>query len=119
MNLLESGMSFLSEQRRTHLTVPAVYRRGGMDYPVSVTPGRTVFRTENEYGQNVRTVSSDFLLSASELEFVPVRGDRIIRGSAIYEVLSPDGEPCWRWSGIPGTTLRIHTKIIGKDSSNG
>jgi hypothetical protein len=78
-----------------------------------------VFRTEIEYGQYVRTVSCDFLILASELEFVPALETKIVCDSDVYEVLSPEGEPCWRWSGRPGTTLRIHTKLTGKESSNG
>ena len=43
----------------------------------------------------------------------PERGDTIIFNNCRYEVLAPNGEPVWRWSGAYHSTRRIHTKEIG------
>jgi hypothetical protein len=52
---------------------------------------------------------------------LPSRGD-IIRETDgdsvyIYEVMAPGSEPAWRWSDDYRTTLRIHTKYVGRESA--
>ncbi len=114
MGLLEQASAWLEAQRLKGLAVPAVYeRRGGGRIPVNVTLGRTLFRAENEYGVTVRTECRDFLIAASELADDPERGDAILYDGVRYEVLAPNGEPVWRWSGTYHWTRRIHTKEIG------
>lgn len=109
MGMLEKAATWLDAQRQQHLTVPVVYRRrDGGEVEVAATVGRTLFRAENEYGVTIRTESRDFI--TSDLQSEPERGDKIIHAGRIYEVLAPNGEPCWRRS---GTAKRIHTKEIG------
>lgn len=116
MGLLEQGAAWLEVQRKTCLTVPAVYlRRGGQRISVNATIGRTLFRAENQYGTTIRTESRDFLIPASELTNEPERGDSVIYAGKKYEVLAPNGEPVWRWSGTGQTLRRIHTKEIGDE----
>ena len=43
----------------------------------------------------------------------PERGDVILHAGLRYEVLAPNGEPVWRWSGTGRILRRIHTKEIG------
>ena len=43
------------------------------------------------------------------------KGDEIICKGKVYEVLAPNDEPVWRWSGLNEETMRIHTKEIGDD----
>lgn len=115
MGLLEDGAGWLESQRRSLLTVPAVYcRRNGGRIGVNATLGRTVFRTENEYGAAVRTETRDFLIAAGELPEEPERGDVILHAGTRYEVLAPGAEPVWRWSGTGRILRRIHTKETGK-----
>ena len=112
--MLEQASAWLEAQRMKGLVVSAVYeRRGGGKIPVHVTLGRTLFRAENEYGVTVRTESRDFLIAASELAGDPERGDAILYDGVRYEVLAPNGEPVWRWSGTYRWMRRIHTKEIG------
>jgi len=112
--MLEQAAEWLEARRLKELSVPAVYaRRDGRQIPINVTPGRTLFRVEDQYGVTVRTESRDFLVAASELSDEPERGDSIVYNRFRYEVLAPNGEPVWRWSGAYHWTRRIHTKEIG------
>lgn len=115
MGMLEKAATWLDTQRQQHLTVPVVYRRrDGGEVEVAATVGRTLFRAENEYGVTIRTESRDFIIA--DLPNEPERGDKIIRAGRIYEVLVPNGEPCWRWSGANHNVRRIHTKEIGEST---
>ena len=112
--MLEQASEWLNSQRVESLSTPVVYlRRGGERLTVNATLGRTLFRAENEYGITIRVESRDFLVSASELVNDPERGDQIIFNGTVFEVLAPNSEPVWRWSGSFHTTRRIHTKEIG------
>jgi len=112
--MLEQASEWLEYQRLKELSVPAEYvRRDGTRIEVNVTLGKTLFRAEDQYGVTVRTESRDFLIAASELENEPERGDAIVYNGCRYEVLAPNGEPVWRWSGTYHWTRRIHTKETG------
>lgn len=114
MGILEQASEWLEQQRQMNLTVPIVYvRKDGAEKNVNATVGKTLFRSENEYGVTIRTESRDFLIAGSDLPDDPVRGDRIVYDGRRYEVLAPNGEPVWRWCGTYHWTRRVHTKEIG------
>ena len=114
MGLLEDVAQWLDTQRDVFLSVPVTYqKRGCGPRSLTATLGRTLFRAENEYGVTVRIESRDFLIRASFLPREPQRGDRIIYAGREFEVLAPNSEPVWRWSGPQHITRRIHTKEIG------
>ena len=114
MGLLESAAEWLDQKREECLSVPVIYQlRDGRTLDLTATIGRTLFRSENEYGVTVRTESRDFLISAEKLPDTPQRGDRIIYNGMRYEVLAPNSEPVWRWSGTGHHLRRIHTKETG------
>ena len=115
MGMLENAAAWLEKNRDRHLAVPVRYfRKGGGEMTLPAALGRTLFRAEDEYGVTVRTESRDFLIAVSELGGEPERGDRIEYNGRSYEVLAPNGEPCWRWSGTTHATYRIHTKETGE-----
>ena len=112
MGMIENGAVWLAGQRSRHLSVPATYhRQDGKTLNLAVTLGTTVFRAENSYGNIVRTESHDFIVDA--LDFEPQAGDWFTYAGRRYEVLAPNGEPVWRWSGPGQTAMRIHTKEVG------
>ena len=114
MDLLGSAAEWLSNKCEEYLSVPVEYiPESGNPLKVNATLGRTLFRAENEYGVTVRIESRDFLIRASFLPREPQRGDRIIYAGREFEVLAPNSEPVWRWSGPQHITRRIHTKEIG------
>lgn len=113
MGLLEDVAQWLDTQRDVFLSVPVTYQKKGCGpRTLTATLGRTVFRAENEYGAVVRTESRDFLISASHLPDEPQRGDCITCAGRVFEVLAPNAEPVWRWSGTGQVTRRIHTKEV-------
>ena len=114
MGLLEESAAWLNNRREECLSVPILYQsKGGTSAEMTATIGRTFFRADNEYGMTIRIESRDFLVSTENLPTEPQRGDRITYAGRIYEVLAPNGEPVWRWSGSQHVTRRIHTKEIG------
>ena len=74
MGLLENAAEWLESQRIRELSIPIVYqRRGGETLNIPATPGRTLFRAENEYGVTIRTETRDFLIAAEDLPDDPNR----------------------------------------------
>ena len=115
MNIMEQAAQWLDSQLGITLSVPVIYIcRDGESFNICATMGRTLFRAENEYGMTIRTESRDFIVSRSELPIDPVQGDLILYDGRKYEVLAPNGEPVWRWSGSQHLVRRIHTKEIGE-----
>lgn len=74
--------------------------------------GQSFFKVDDVTGFTVRERSIDFIIQSSQLDFAPEKGDVIMRGDKKYEVLAPQNEPCWRYSGGNMDTYRIHTKAI-------
>lgn len=118
MNLLDSAAEFLTAQRKSFASELVEYRRfGGEVHSVSATSGKTLFRSEDVTGIVTRTYSFDFLILASDLGFEPEKGDEIIYNGGKYEVLAPNNEPVWRWSGNAQNSYRIHTKFTGESDT--
>jgi hypothetical protein len=119
--MLQEGMNWLESQRKTHLTVPVIYRRGGeASLVIPATVGKTVFKVTDDYGRYQHIESRDYLISAADLvlnntQILPEPGDEIIENGFIYEVMAPNNEPEWRYSDSSRQSLRIHTKFIGKE----
>ena len=95
------------------LSVPVEYLRwDGERLQVMASLGRTHFEVETEYGATEHVFSRDFLISAKDLQKDPKKGDKIYYDGVEYEVLAPQKENVWRWSGTSHLTRRIHTKEI-------
>lgn len=125
-DLLQTGSTWLEDQRHQHMTRPVVYLRGGESVGLDATVGRTVFEQQDQFGSLQRTESRDYLVRASDLvlggaQIEPTVGDRIREPSGtsalLYEVMSPGNEPPFRFSDPERSTLRIHTKFVGLEVS--
>jgi hypothetical protein len=117
MNMMRAAEKWLSNQHSQFLSEPVLYRRFGdgvTELSVNAVRGRTLFRAENEYGVTIRIASSDFIIPAGAIDFIPSKGDEIICGGVRYELLAPNNEPVWRWSDSGRTMLRIHAKEISE-----
>jgi hypothetical protein len=124
MDLLDTGLSWLEDQRKKYMSRTVTYQRGNNTVDVQATIGRTIFRTDDGYGAAVRTESRDFLITAADLVIdgaavLPERGDQIRETVDaqvfIYEVLAPGDEQHFRYSDQYRRTLRIHTKFSGTE----
>lgn len=120
-NLLKTGSDWLQARQAARCSQSVVYSRGANSVAVDAVIGSTTKDTVDAGGNVVVWESRDFLTAAATLvlagaEVEPARGDRITetQGGATYtyEVNSPSGEPCWRWSDAFRVTRRIHTKLI-------
>ena len=117
MSMLSKGAEWLERQRHAYLTVDIEYQRDAVRLPLRATIGKTVFEVTDDYDRLVRIESRDFLVRASDLIFdnqvvTPQTGDLIHEGDFTYEVMSPPGEPEWRYSDVNRQTIRVHTKQV-------
>lgn len=128
MDLLEQASAWLEGQRTAFATRLIGYERGSDATVLPATVGRTVFRTDDGYGAQVRTEARDYLILAADLVLpgagltLPQRGDRIREtigtgAAVIYEVMAPGDEPAWRYSDAYRQTLRIHTKQVDQEAA--
>ena len=112
--MIESGIGFLREAQAEYLALGAVYRRAdGTGICLKAVPGKTVFRSTNDYGQWTRIETRDFIIGKDYLSEPPVKGDMIVFRDREYEVLAPGDEPVWKWSDPFCTAYRVHTKHTG------
>jgi hypothetical protein len=123
-DLLAKGLAWLEAQRHKHLTRTVSYVRSGVALEWAATVGRTVFEETDAFGSVHRLESRDYLGRAEDLViggdvFEPVAGDQIKEqmgsGVAVYEVMSPGGEPPFRYSDPDHLTVRVHTKRVGTE----
>lgn len=115
MNMMHRAEEYLNRQLSAFCSEVVTYIHYGKEpatLQVNAVPGRTVFRSEDSYGVVVRVHSVDFIISADALSGEPEKGDEIHCNGKRYEVLAPNNEPVWRWSGSGNTAMRIHTKEI-------
>ena len=119
-DILKNALSWLESQRKKHLTSLVLYKKGNDLVEIPATIGKTIFRVEDNYGRIVHYESRDYLISSADLLIngtvvPPEKGDEIIDDGFIYEVMAPANEPEWRYSDSFRNTLRIHTKMTGKE----
>lgn len=121
-DVLADGMAWLEDKRQQHLTGTVVFRRGADQVSLSATIGRTVFRVDKGYGLSERTEARDFIVRTEDLVLnatlvTPKAGDQVLEPVSdkyhIYELMAPEGEPCWRYSDPYRLAIRMHTKLVG------
>ncbi len=120
-DMLQTGMDWLEEQRKSHLSRTVTYRRGALTAEVAATVGETVFEEDDGHGIIIEQQVRDYLVAAVDLVLggegiEPKRGDRIeeARGSRthVYEVSSVGTRPPCEFCDPSGKTLRIHTRQV-------
>ena len=125
-DLLEQATRWLDDMRKRHAARSVIYARGRETLEVAATVGSTTFDAQDRTGTVVRVESRDYLITTADLVLggkptLPERGDQIretVGGqSFIYEVISPAGQPHYRYSDPFRQTLRIHTKYIGTQNA--
>ena len=123
-DVLEKGLSWLDDQRHTHMTRTVVYQRGADAVEIAATIGRTEFEQVDDFGVVQKVQSRDFLARTADLVLagaptLPKAGDRIRETAGaqtfVYEVMAPGNEPPWRYSDPYRKALRIHTKHVATE----
>ena len=112
--MIQSGVEHLRAIQMQSVASEVVYKRfGGDEKTVKAVVGRTVFRSTDVDGIWTRIETRDFIVPKELLASEPQVGDEIGFLGHTNEVLSPAGEPCWRWSDAFHTAYRIHAKHTG------
>ena len=120
MDMLRSASNWLNKQRAENLSEPILLQhyngeeKDGVPVSLKATRGRSLFRVEDRYGITIRVHSTDFIIPSDDLVRFPAKGDEIIADGRVYEVLAPNDEPVWRWSGNYKEAIRVHTKDMGE-----
>ena len=121
-DLLEQATEWLTRMQQQHASKPVNYHREQQSIEVRATIGKTVFRTEDEFGRVQHFESRDFLIPIEQLTVAPpARGDRIRETQAdktfVYEVMAPGKEPHFRFADAYRRTLRVHTKLVDTEDA--
>ena len=128
--MIKSGIEALRAIQMANVASDVVYRRLGISpspqgeprsglnagceaLTVKAVVGRSVFRSTDVDGIWTRIETRDFIVGKGQIGFEPQVGDEIEFLGNTYEVLSPNGEPAWRWSDAFHTAYRIHAKHTG------
>ena len=112
--MLKTAIEALRAVQLASAAVEVTYRPlGGGALALKAVAGRTVFRSTDESGMWTRVETRDFIVPRELLPSEPQVGDEVDFLGGTYEVLSPNGEPAWRWSDPFRTAYRIHTKHVG------
>lgn len=122
-DMLAKGAAWLAEKRHAHMSQTVTYIRGAASIELNATLGRSEFEEDDDSGTILRHEARDFLIRPEDLviggtETKPQVGDRIqaVDGETTltFEVLSPGGQPPWRYCDSHRKTMRIHTKLISQ-----
>ena len=112
--MVKSAIEHMRAMQARCLAVEVGYTQlGGEARTIRAVVGRTVFRAMDVDGVWTRIETRDFIVPKEYLPLEPQAGDEIEFLGRTYEVLSPAGEPCWRWSDAFHTAYRIHAKHTG------
>ncbi len=126
-DVLEKGLAWLDAMNRLHRSVPVTYRRDGRSVTLPATVGKTSFHYARDAGPFESFESRDYIVAANDLAldgqpFLPRPGDRIVEAEGgmvfLYEVMSLEDEPPFRWCDPYRRTLRIHTKYVGAEPAS-
>lgn len=115
MNILRKTEKFIAKMRKNCTDIEVQYHHYGEETIVGTflaTPGRTMFKTDNGYGATIYVHGKDFIFDKNTIPFIPTRGDLIIYDGMKFEVLAPNDEPVWRYSGVHNSSIRVHTKEV-------
>ncbi len=118
MNLLQSGLHWLSAKQQKHVSSEVFYCRDEKKYTVNAVLGRTRYEIVDENGFRIAGHAIDFLIAASDLLLVPKVGDTILCENIVHEVADL-GDGCWTWCDPHGIRRRIHTEIYRRETGDG
>lgn len=117
MNCMSLAEEFVAEMRKNVCDVTIDYYTidtKNVFKAIPATLGRTLFKSNNEYGVSIISYGRDFIIELNAIPVEPQHGDTIHYNGKVYEVLAPNDEPVWRYSGVNETSIRIHTKEVGE-----
>lgn len=120
-NALDASAQWLAGQQKLHLSTTIVWSRGDATASVAARVGRTTWDVETGGGRVERVESRDFLVDPADLPAEPKEGDAIVEtiGGVSYRhvIASPAGTPPVHWADAYRTTMRLHTKLVGKEAA--
>jgi hypothetical protein len=120
-NLLERSAQYLAGQQQLHLATTVVWSRGATSASVAARVGRTAWDVETGAGRVERVESRDYLVDPTALPVEPREGDTIVETIAgvayRHTIAAPAGTPPVHWADAYRTTLRLHTKLVGKEAA--
>jgi len=118
-NLLQTGSTWLNQQREAHMSTTVTYCRGLATATMTATQAATETNVVDDSGVEVRGQVDDWIISVAEMILhdspaYPQEGDEIRETNGNLEFVfavtkGPDGKE-WRYTDAYRQTMRIHTK---------
>ena len=122
-DMMKSAAAWVESKRLAALSSSVTYSRGTNSITLDATRARSVFEQVESDGTITRLETADWIVGTTDMTLgVPAVDDTIVQteGTTAYTftVMSPGGEPPWRWSDVLGrTSLRIHTKLTKQETT--
>jgi hypothetical protein len=120
-NVLADAAAWLAGAQKLHLATTIAWSRGSQSATVAARIGRTTWDVESADGRVERMESRDFIVDPADLPVHPQEGDEVSEtyGTTVakYAVMAPSGTPAVHWADAHRTSLRMHTKLVGKESA--
>lgn len=121
--LLARGQAMLNRVMGANESVALTYSRGSLSATLTTAwVGRTLFAGQSQSsGARAEWGERDYLIPVASLALggvlvTPSKNDRItevIGGiPVVFELQTPTGEPCWRFSDQARTLYRVHCKRV-------
>ena len=117
MTLAEDALNVLADALPALTGGQVEYRRGDASLLIDAAFGRSDFAAQLGDTVVVEHTDRDFIFKAESLQFpgadgptAPLRGDLLISGVEVFEVLAPPGVQVYRACDPYGIIIRVHTK---------
>lgn len=118
-NVLADAATWLAGQQKLSIATTITWSRGGQSASIKARIGRTTWDVDSADGRVERMESRDFTIDPADLPVMPQEGDAIAEAysgaTARYVVMAPAGTPAVHWADSYRTSLRMHTKLVGRD----
>lgn len=116
-DMLQTGLNWLEEQRRTHLSEPGIFKAfredlGQLELDISITWGQTSYEIEAQTGIKIKSSNLDAIINFVDtgVDLEPQVGD-VIEGQSDRKATVVDiGNGSWSWTDPYHNARRVHVE---------
>jgi hypothetical protein len=117
-DFLATASAWLDSVNREQISQTVAIQVGSaVSDDIAATIGSSEFQEASDEGIVTTFQSRDYLIAVADyaidgIVITPEPGQKVNESGRTYEVVSPGGEPCARFSDASQLMWRIHTKLI-------
>lgn len=116
MTFMQSGVSWLADQMKTHAGVSVTVIRGASETELTAVVTSQEYEVTDGNGFPIKVLSRDYTFTTSELPFEFRPGDVVreeISGDTHdYAAMLLGDKPCWEWQDSNGVMTVVHSKQV-------